>query len=225
MYGKLLVTFLLGSVAALADVCPTASLADFEALGTGGCTVTGLPFSGFTFITLKVTGGATAVDPANITVTPVDPDAAAGLDFSSGGFDVDSGQSAEYQMSYSVDDPPIIHEFDLDLVDPVTPPGFVTITTVECLGAAFVATTCPTGITVTNTVSDNGIFSVPSSNVSFAPVRTMGVLTTITLDATAGGSASFSGFGETAIIAPEPWSILLTGSILLFLLLKHRVRS
>jgi hypothetical protein len=225
MRGKLLVTFLLGNMAALADVCPTASLTSYEGLGTGGCTVTGLPFSGFNFTALKVTGGATPVDPANITVTPVDPDVAAGLDFSSDGFDVDSGQFAQYQLSYSVDDPPIIHEFDLDLVDPVTPPGNITITTVECLGAAFVETTCPTGITVTNTVSDNGIISVPSDNVSFGAVRTMGVLTTITLDASAGGSASFSSFGETAMVAPEPWSILLTGSILLFLLLKHRVRS
>ncbi len=225
MYGKLLVTFLLAAVPALADACPTQSLTDYEALGPGGCTVKGLPFSGFNFTTLSLTGGAKAVDPMNITVTPIDPDISAGLNFASDGFSVDSGQSADYQLSYSVDDPPIIHGWDLELDDPINFPAFVEITSVECLGAAFIGTTCPTGLTITATVSDNGIISVPSDIVSFGAVRTVGVLTTITLDATAGGSASFTSFGENAIVAPEPWSVLLTGSILPLLLLKRRRRS
>jgi hypothetical protein len=227
MHGKLLALILLCPAAALAGtLCATDTLADYEALGAGGCTIKGLPFSGFTFATVFASGGATPVTAAQITATPVDPDIAAGLDFSSAGFSVSSGQAVEYQLSWAVDDPPIIHGWDLELFDPVTFPAFITITSEECLGAAFIGAVCPTSLTATNTVSDNGIVAVLEDVKLFAPVRIVGELTTITLDAAAGGSASFTSFRESALLTPEPSGAIVTmsGVVLLFLARRTRLK-
>ena len=165
------------------------------------------------------------VTAAQITVSSVDPDIEGGLNFASSGFSVGPGQSVEYDVSWSVDDPPIIHGWDLMLFDPVTFPAFITITSEECLGAAFVGSVCPTSMVVSNTVSDNGIVQVLDDTEFFPPTRLVGELTTIRLDASAGGAASFTSFTESAILLPEPWSALLTGSSLLLLILMRGMRG
>jgi hypothetical protein len=210
MYWKLIAALLLLPAAAWADSCAIGDLAGYEALGAGGCTVKGLPFGSFTFSTAFATGGATAVSASQITVTPVDPDIAAGLNFASAGFSVDAGQAVQYTMTFDVDDPPIIHGWDLQFSDPVSFPAVITITSEECLGAAFVGSVCPTSSIVINTVSGNGITAVLDDEEFFAPQRIVGELTTITLDATTGGSASFTSFTESAIVmTPEPSSVML----------------
>jgi hypothetical protein len=225
MYGKMLVVCLLFcAVAPSATLCATDSLFNYEALGAGGCTVKGLPFSGFTFSVVFANGGAVPVTAGQITVSPVDPDLEGGLNFASDGFSVSAGQSVEYQISYSVDDPPIIHGWDLQLFDPVTPPATITITSMECLGSAFSGTSCPTSSTVTNTVSDNGTTPVLRDKEYFPITRTVGVLTTIELDAHLGGSASFTSITQQAVLAPEPWPAMLTPSGLLLLVFARRLR-
>jgi hypothetical protein len=211
--------------AAVADVaCATDTLANYEALGPGGCTVKGLPFMGFSFSTVAVSGGAVAVDASQVSVSPVDPVVQAGLNFASNGFSVTAGQFAQYQLAFSADDPPIIHGWDLQLFDPVTFPAVIIITSEECLGAAFLGSACPTGLTVTNTAFDNGITSVLTDTQFFPASRIVGELTTITLDATNGGSASFTSFTELAVLVPEPSTVLLTASSLLLLFLVRRAR-
>ena len=53
-------------------------------------------------------------------------------------------------------------------------------------------------------MSDNGITAVLNGVMILAPVQIVGELTTITLDAHLGGSASFTNFQENALLAPEP---------------------
>lgn len=225
MFRQLIATLLLCPAAALAGtLCATDTLAKYEALGAGGCTIKGLPFSAFTFAVVAVSGGATPVSASQITVSPIDPEIEAGLNFASSGFSVSAGQFIEYEASWAVDDPPIIHGWDLQLFDPVVPPAILTITSEECLGAAFIGAVCPTGLTVTNTVSDSGIVAVLRDTRFFAPVRTVGELTTITLDARAGGSASFTSVTELAILAPEPWPVMVMPSGLLLLALALKLR-
>ena len=229
MYGKLFLAVLLCLVvlgpAAVADVvCATDTLANYELLGPGGCTVKGLPFMGFSFSTVAVSGGAVPVGVSQVTVSPVDPEVQAGLNFASNGFSVTAGQFAQYQLAFSADDPPIIHGWALQLFDPVIAPALITITSEECLGAAFTGSVCPTGLTVTNTVFDNGITSVLADTQFFPASRIVGELTTITLDATKGGSASFTSFTELATVVPEPSTVLLTASSLLLLFLVRRLR-
>ena len=230
MYWKFIATIFLLPAAAWADIgCVTDTLANYEALGPGGCTIKGLPFSNFSFSKVFASGGAVPVTAAQITVTPVDPEIAAGLNFGSTGFSVSPGQAVQYRLELEVDDPPIIHGWDLRLFDPVMPPADITITSEECLGAAFVGLVCPTSSIITNTVSDNGITAVLDDTESFAPVGTVGELTTITLDATAGGSASFTSFTESAILqTPEPSSAILLapcGALLLLLARRRLLRK
>ena len=145
-----------------------------------------------------------------------------GLTYSSSGFSVTSGQSIQYLLTYTIDPPPpIIHGFDMSFdVDGPTAPGMDTITSVECLNSAFTGAVCPTS-TVTQTVFDNGI---TFSRDSYAPFpgyfTTMGDRTTITLDASTGGTANFTSLSETAV-TPEPASGLLAG-LTLVLLVFHR---
>jgi hypothetical protein len=220
----LLLPVLFGQAALAAPVCVTANLADYETTASP-CTIKVLTFESFNFKTVFATGRVVPVAASQITVAPVDPSSLAGLHYSSSGFSVSAAQSVQYQLKYVVRDPPIIHGYQLKLVDPVTPPAFITITSEECLGAAFVGITCPTSSTVTNTVSDNGITAVLNDVVFFPPVHIIGELTTITLDAHLGGSASFTSFEEDALLAPEPQSFALVAFGVALLVLTPLLRS
>jgi hypothetical protein len=220
----LLLSAVFGSAAFGAGVCMTDTLANYEGL-PAGCTIKALNFGSFTFTTVFATGGAVPVTADQITVTPVDPSLIAGLNFSSSGFSVSPGQSVEYQISHVVRDPPIIHGMHLRLVDPVTFPAIITITSEECLGAAFAGTTCPTLSTVTNTVFDNGITAVLDDTKFFPPIHIIGELTTIKLDASPGGSASFSSFQEDYLLTPEPWSAALVVSGMALLVLARLLQG
>jgi hypothetical protein len=228
MLWRLLIAVLLGHVFAsfaMANmVCTTDTLANYEALGSSGCTIIGERVSDFAFSTTSATGGAIPVTADQVNVTPTSPPNECCLTFASTGFSVSAGQSVQYSLAHKIDDPPIIHGWILLLKDPVMPPALITITSEECLGAAFLGTVCPTGMTVTNNVFDNGITSVLSDTKFFSPEAIVGVLTTITLDASLGGSASFTSFTECGVLVPEPVSVVLTttGLILLSLMRSRR---
>lgn len=206
--------------------CVPGTLMSYELLPsgpTGGCTVGPLGFHDFAFSVQASSGGATPVSDSNITVTPVMGPFNFGLTYSSNGFSVTSGQSIHYLLTYTIDPPPpIIHGFDLSFdVDGPTSPGMDTITSVECLNSAFTGAVCPTS-TVTQTVFDNGITSSRDSNAPFPGYfTTMGDRTTITLDASMGGTANFTSLTEKAV-TPEPASALLAGTLILALLVFHR---
>jgi hypothetical protein len=200
---------------ACAGPCAIDTLANYIALGSGGCTVGGLAFTDFAFSTVSSSGGAVAVTAAGITVTPVIVGLKEGLNYASTGFSVSAGQAIQYLLTYTIDDPPIIHGFELEMfTDPPVFPGIAQIDSLECVGAAFVGTSC-SGTTTPNSVFDNGASSSHLDTEFFSPAITVGDRTTITLDATSGGSANFESFNELAIV-PEPSSLwLMAGSLLL----------
>jgi hypothetical protein len=202
--------------------CVSGTLASYIALGATGCSVgpTTLVFSDFSFGLVSASGGAVAVGAAGITVTPVISPQKFGLNYASSGFNVTAGQFIQYLLSYTIDDPPIIHGFELDMFDPPTPPGMASITSVGCLGAAFSGSTCPTS-TVTQMVSDNGITASLTDIKNFGPVSILGNRSTITLDAHLGGTADITGFTEFAAI-PEPATAWFAGAGLLLLFAVRR---
>jgi uncharacterized protein (TIGR03382 family) len=149
-----------------------------------------------------------------------------GLTYASSGFSVTTGQKVQYLLAYNVDDPPIIHGFVLSLdADPPVFPGSATITSDECLGANFSGGTCPDS-TATETVFSNGLTSSLNAQESFSPpISLMGEQTTITLDATAGGSAEFQSVSESAVSSPEPAATLpLALALLVFLLGRRKLQ-
>jgi hypothetical protein len=207
-----------------AALCTADTLANYIALGSGGCNVGALTFMDFAFSTVSSSGGPIAVTAADITVTPVIAGNRAGLNYASAGFSVTAGQSIQYLLAYTIDDPPIIHGFELEMFtnSPVFP-GLAQIDSVECVGAAFVGMVCG-GTTTLNSVFDNGV-SVSHKDVKFfAGTVIVGDRTTITLDATGGGSANFASFNGLAIV-PEPGPFWLTaGSVLLLLWTRRTLR-
>jgi hypothetical protein len=205
-----------------AGPCGIGTLASYIALGSGGCSVGTLAFTDFAFSTISSSGGAVAVTSTGITVTPVILGAKAGLNYASAGFSVTAGQSIQYLLAYTIDDPPIIHGFELEMfTDPPVFPGIAQIDSLSCVGAAFLGTSC-SGTTRLNSVFDNGASASHLDTEFFgSPAITVGNRTTITLDATSGGSANFESFNELAIV-PEPESFWLISSSLLLLLWPRR---
>ena len=208
-------SFLMCSTAvASASPCATETLADYIALGSAGCTVgPKLLFDNFSFVVLDSSGGAMAVTPNQITVTPeVTPGSPYGLNYASTGFKVTAGQSIQYLLSYTISDPPpIIRGFYLHLfTDPPIFPGLVDISSKECLGAAFSSGMC-SGTPLTQDVFTNGHISSLTSFRTFSQIDVLGDETTITLDASKGGTASFTSFTESGVV-PEPRSALLVGA-------------
>lgn len=208
--------FLLCSSAYAAPMCATDTLANYIGLGSGGCMVGPiLRFKDFSFSVLSSSGGADPISAGGITVSPVISGPKFGLTFASAGFTIIAGRSIQYLVGYTIDEPPIIHGFELDLADPPTPPGISSITSVQCLGAAFSGSTCPAS-TITQTTSDNGVTASLTDIKLFAPVGILGDRTTITLDAHLGGKADITSFTELAIV-PEPAAASLAGAgMLLF---------
>jgi hypothetical protein len=206
-----------GTTAALAGpVCVVGTLASYEALGAGGCTLGSFNLTNFTYTFIS---GSPTIPDTSITVTPSTANEMVGLTFTSPDFTVSGSASAVYTLGYTYD-PGDIRSLEDILNDPVVSPGLAQIATEDCENAAFVGTFCPT-TTDTITVSDNGITKIPQASVSFTPFLTsIGILDTITLQAN-GASAEMTGFGTQAGV-PEPSSAI--PCLLLVALVYRRLR-
>jgi hypothetical protein len=220
--------------AASVPECEAGTLAHYEALPNGCALGTGytFTFSDFTFQILSASSSEPASEiAAAINVTPVfSPDRQLSLSFSSPFFSASSGQSVKYLIGYTEDPPPpeIIRVSSALNTDPPVYPGMAKVTTDLCVYAAFNDGDCP-GTLFTLTVSDNGISShLFDQTPDFSPVATiLGVQDTISLDASTGGSASFTSFEDGTSITgiPEPASVWLLASAGMLLLLVRRVRA
>jgi hypothetical protein len=189
--------------------CVSASLSTYIALGTMGCSVGRLQFRDFEFSVITSGGGAVPVTPANVNVTPLPASNQAGVNIASSGFNVMGSQFVQYLLTYTIDPgPPIIDGDDMSLFTQ-TPvfPGLASITSVKCVGAAFVEGACQ-GNVVTENVFHNGTTFSLTAHATFTPTDIVGVQTTIDLEAN-GASANFSSFSDSANETPEPASAIL----------------
>jgi hypothetical protein len=220
-----------GSVSAtpfvLPPPCATDTLASYVLLGSAGCSIGEVGFTGFSFSVIASGGGAVPLTASAITVTPTLDGVRSSLTFSSTGFSVVGSEFVTYQAGYTADPHPIIHGFDNALVaDSPTFPGLVSITTDLCLGAAFTGTSClAPGVPDSVNVFHNGVTTQLFDATAFAPLAVLGVLNTIDLQAN-GANADFDSFTNTTVLVPEPAGALLIASGLLGLgLLRPRVRG
>ena len=196
-------------------LCVTDTLANYIALGAGGCQVGGLTVVNFGY---SYVSGDVSISDADITVTP-STGAFIGLKFSSSDFSVSGSDSAGYQLSYTYD-PGDIRSLE-DILNATTPvfPGFAQITTEDCENSAFSGAICPT-TSDTFSVSDNGITLNSPASVTFSPpLSTLGILDTIELDGN-GASSEIAGFGSDLTV-PEP-STAAPCLLLVALLLRRR---
>ncbi len=164
-----------------------------------------------------ITASVTIAD-TDIKVTPT-AGSDFSLQFSSPKFSVTAGNFAVYQLTYFWD-PGDIRGLVDELDDPVSAPAFINITTDYCANGEF-GILCPPK-TGSNTVFDNGITHEFASYVPLSGVTSLGVQTTITLDASGGGSASFNSFSID--IAPEPATWLGGGAAMALLIFASRRR-
>lgn len=198
-------------------ICAPGTLASYEGLGAGGCTVGSLTVKDFSYV--KVSGTVTIPD-TSITVTPSVVANMLGLTFSSALFSVTGTDSAVYVLGYTWD-PGDIRSLE-DILNANTPvfPGLARISTLACEDAAFSGVICanPTALVV---VSHNGITANTDNSVSFTPpIGTLGIRNTIELDGN-GASSQFTSF-ENVITLPEPSTV--APCWLLGLLMFRRLR-
>jgi len=202
-----------------ASPCPVAPLSMYEQFGQMGCTVGPGPtftFKNFTFNPV----GMSPLTADQILVTPTFNPTSLTLTFSSSGFQVSTGQFAEYLINYLVDPPPPeIIRFTSGLQDgPASGNGLSQVTTSLCIDPG-----CPrTATLVVFDMPSGGI--VESRDVKLTDTTSISPSTVfvqvnndVVLDATNGGSAAINGFSNTTGIAPEPVSAVLVGGSLLAL--------
>jgi hypothetical protein len=193
--------------------CGSGTLATYLTL-TNGCTIGPQPtftFSNFAFAATVLQGSPAVLTAGEINVAPSNPASnSLNLVFSSSGFQVGTGQSVQYVISYNIDPPPpeILH-FAAD-IDPAPTSGLAQVTTDLCVNGFFTGGVCPTGLTDTLNVFISASGDVLTDSVNFSgTIAKLGVVDTITLR---GGSApsdpaSFSSFGnDTFTSVPEPVS-------------------
>ena len=209
--------FLLATPTLVAGPCAPDTLANYIALGVTGCTVGPLIVNGFSFSVLSSGGTPLIVNATQINVTP-QTGAEYGLSFTSTGLHVAGNDFVNYSIGYTEDPEGPIRSLDDVLDDPVTSPGRGEVSTLGCLDAAFVGTTCSTS-TVSIDVFDAGTSSHLADSVSFTGVTILGVLSTVSLNGNTTGSASINGVKTESFVAPEPGTWLpaaLTLAALIF---------
>jgi hypothetical protein len=207
-----------------AGPCVSATLFVYDNLPPTGCTVGPLTAFNFSFSIFGTpTGSPSILTDGQINVTPTFGGRALGsLNFASSGFNVGMSQSIKYVIAYTLDPHDDIQSMD-DIMDPpFATNGLANVTTLGCVGAAFVGSTCSTS-TATVMVFDNNGATQFNSSTNITPSQILGIRQTITLQAGsgAGSGAGFDSFGSSASI-PEPSTWLLCGAALALLAARLR---
>lgn len=210
-----------------AQPCAAGTLADYIALQSTGCSVGLIVLRDFSFDVISATGEPVIAGPNDVSVIPVPGAGEYGLTYSSPVFAVTAGQSVSYLLNYTIDpSPPIIRGLNLTLStqSPVAP-GVASISEEACIGAGFIGALCPAGTPMSLDVFDNGVTSSLGAFLEFAPVGVVGITTTISLDASQGGSADFENFTGSATVVPEPSSGVMAIGGILFLLSSMALKT
>jgi hypothetical protein len=210
---------LLTSQAWAATCVSGATLADYIALGSTGCTIGDKTFSNFA-LTTSQSGGATAPTAAGITITPVTTGGSTGneigLQFNAL-WTAGSNQTADTTINFDVavtaggsfliDDASTVQS-----TSGFTGTGSASVTEGICANAG--PSTC-IPVTSTTTIKTSGT-TVISDHVVFAPTGSIHAIKDIGVSGGTNGTASISqvvdSFSQTGV--PEPASIFLMGSVM-----------
>jgi hypothetical protein len=207
-----------------AGPCVPGTLFSYDALGATGCTVGNLTAFSFSFSVLSNVGVATPLNDTQINVTPTfgSPGQLGQLNFASTGFNVSMNQSIQYLIAFTWDPHDDIQSMD-DIMDPpFATNGLANVTTVGCMGAAFVGSTCSTS-TATVMVFDNSGTTQFQNSANITPSQILGIRNTITLQAGsgAGSGAGFDSFSSESR-TPEPSTWLSCAAALTLLAARLR---
>jgi hypothetical protein len=186
-----------------AGPCVPGTLFSYEALGGTGCTLGQLTANNFAFSVLGSSGGAVPLNDMQINVTPTfnTTGLLGRLNFASSGFSVSVNQSVQYLIAYTLDPHDDIQSMD-DIMDPPSAVlGFANVTTLGCVGAAFIGPNCTTSTAAVMVFDNNGTTQFNNA-VKITPSQILGIRNTIDLEAK-GGSASFDSFSSDST-TPEP---------------------
>ena len=190
--------------ALFAGPCVPDLLSNYISLGATGCQNGAFTVNNFGFIPLP--GNNFTILASDITVTPNSGPASYGLDFTSPKFNLTGTEIAKYLLSYT--DPGDLRSFE-DIMNATTPvnPGFATITTDTCPGAAFgLGGSCVNPIQ-TVIVTDNGLTATLMASTDYIPsVGILGVRNTIDLEAN-NALSQIAGFQNIAFV-PEPSTLV-----------------
>lgn len=229
--GALYLCALVGSAAAapheLPAPCVTGTLADYQALGSEGCSVGILRFNDFLFEVQNVEGGAIPLTAAQIIITPTVLPHLSTLGFSSSGFRVTGDEAVRYLIGYTADPHPEIFDYSLEMqtLTPVAP-GFATIQSTLCIGEPYLQGSCEANPAVVEVFHRGGTDFDLTDSLSFRPVTFVGVRTVIDLQAR-GASSDIAGMVTGAATIPEPSSLITAacGGVALGLLRYFRRRA
>jgi hypothetical protein len=196
--------------ALFAGPCMPDLLSNYILLGAAGCQNGSFNVNSFSFMSLP--GTNFTILASDITVTPNSSSNSYGLNFTSPKFNLTGTEVAKYLLSYT--DPGDLRSLE-DIMNATTPvfPGFATVTTDTCPGAAFgPGGTCINPIQ-TIVVTDNGVSSTLMASTDYSPsVSILGIRDTIDLEAK-GALSQIAGFQGVAFV-PEP-STLVAGLLAL----------
>lgn len=229
-------TLAVPALGSAAPICSSGTLADYLALGPGGCMVGDGLFSGFATSVLSPL--ATPILPSEISVAPLLSGTALGLGF---GFDETAGAGEfldvliRYQLSGLMG-----LSFDGNSLSmtgsAASPDGVVTAVEDKCGGASFAGADPSTACSGTSIgpliVFDIGIDAeLLATAPPFSAMSFFDVFTEIGIDGGTEGTASLTGtvtnqfeFATTQTVIPEPATVLLLGSGLAGILARRRRR-
>jgi len=206
-------------VASATPVCSTQSLAGYIALGAGGCTIGADTVASF----MTLTGFATPINTASITVTPSGGTFNPELTFSVSQA-VSGGTVDEAIFNYTISGP----AYTTDVINlsgsSETVDGAVTDTQNYCVGGHF----GPDGVDGCTGSTSGALVAVDgaqqSDNTSFANPHSLNITDDFVLDSGTAGTASGGTFSDQFTAVPEPGVFLLTGTGLVLAMLRKSQR-
>lgn len=201
------------AAAAMTPACVSGTLTDYIALGSGGCYIGNDQLN--TFQTLSNLAGATAISPANITVTPSGSDTNPTLTFNLNST-AQSGSPTEVRFTYRVAGTNITGSSITLSGTTVTGDGGVTDAQNICQGGLFGAD----GVSgCTGTPSSLVVLNSGTDSTTFAGVGFLKISDDLTVDAGLSGTASGAHFVDqftasaagSAVPEPSMLPVLLSG--------------
>lgn len=221
---SLMLALFFPALSAFGSPCVSATLQDYAALGSTGCTVAS-PFQNILFSDFTPqTPSGSEIPASKILVAPAT--GLPGLVFTLEQA-ANSNELFEAFFRFSISGSGLIGLQALLGSSSAALDGVVTGTLEGCGGASFAGPggSCGGALITLITVAGDG-FSVPSDSIDLASLTSIDVFANITFDGGTLGSASGGSFTVQVVDAPEPSTAILTLSMLAGLAaLKRRIRQ